>query len=86
MDADGASNPFNWQWVAGSGADAAPYFRVFNPELQAKKFDPHGEYIAQWAPEYRVDSPEDPPQPIVDLGETRKAALAAYEQMRRSSR
>ena len=42
VDADGASNPFNWQWVAGSGADAAPYFRVFNPELQAKKFDPHG--------------------------------------------
>ena len=41
VDADGASNPFNWQWVAGSGADAAPYFRVFNPELQAKKFDPH---------------------------------------------
>ena len=40
VDADGASNPFNWQWVAGSGADAAPYFRVFNPELQAKKFDP----------------------------------------------
>jgi deoxyribodipyrimidine photo-lyase len=86
VDADGASNPFNWQWVAGSGADAAPYFRVFNPELQAKKFDPHGEYIAQWAPEYRVDSPDAPPEPIVDLAETRKAALAAYEQMRRTSR
>ena len=56
VDADGASNPFNWQWVAGSGADAAPYFRVFNPELQAKKFDPHSEYIRRWAPEYGADS------------------------------
>ena len=81
VDADGASNPFNWQWVAGSGADAAPYFRVFNPALQAKKFDPQGEYIGRWAPEYgRGRAPE----PIVDLTESRKAALAAYEQMRRS--
>lgn len=81
VDADGASNPFNWQWVAGSGADAAPYFRVFNPELQAKKFDPHGEYIGRWAPEY---GRHQAPEPIVDLGETRKAALDAYERMRRS--
>ena len=81
VDADGASNPFNWQWVAGSGADAAPYFRVFNPELQAKMFDPPGEYIGRWAPEYgRGRAPE----PIVDLSETRKAALDAYERMRRS--
>ena len=72
VDADEANNPFNWQWVAGSGADAAPYFRVFNPELQAKKFDPQGRYIAQWAA-------EAPSEPIVDLGATRKAALAAYE-------
>ena len=72
VDADEANNPFNWQWVAGSGADAAPYFRVFNPELQAKKFDPQGRYIARWA----ADAPTEP---IVDLGETRKAALAAYE-------
>ena len=86
VDADGASNPFNWQWVAGSGADAAPYFRVFNPELQAKKFDPHSEYIRRWAPEYGADSEDLAPPPIVDLGETRKAALAAYEQMRRTSR
>jgi deoxyribodipyrimidine photo-lyase len=86
VDADGASNPFNWQWVAGSGADAAPYFRVFNPELQAKKFDPQAEYIRRWAPEYGADSEDLAPQPIVDLGETRKAALAAYEQMRRASR
>ncbi|WP_254773914.1 deoxyribodipyrimidine photo-lyase [Microbacterium sp. cf046] len=86
VDADAASNPFNWQWVAGSGADAAPYFRVFNPELQAKKFDSHGEYIRQWAPEHLGAAEDLAPQPIVDLTETRKAALAAYEQMRRASR
>ena len=59
---------------------------MFNPELQAKKFDPQAEYIRQWAPEYGADSADLAPQPIVDLGETRKAALAAYEQMRRASR
>ncbi|WEK59870.1 MAG: deoxyribodipyrimidine photo-lyase [Candidatus Microbacterium colombiense] len=79
VDADGANNPFNWQWVAGSGADAAPYFRVFNPELQAKKFDPQNLYISQWA----GDAPKTP---IVDLGETRKAALAAYDVVKRSTR
>jgi deoxyribodipyrimidine photo-lyase len=79
VDADEASNAFNWQWVAGSGADAAPYFRVFNPELQAKKFDPQNRYISRWA----ADAPT---QPIVDLGETRKAALSAYEQVKRAPR
>ncbi|MCS3441227.1 cryptochrome/photolyase family protein [Microbacterium phyllosphaerae] len=79
VDADGASNPFNWQWVAGSGADAAPYFRVFNPELQAKKFDPHRLYISEWA----SDAPTDP---IVDLAATRKAALDAYDVVKHSSR
>ena len=86
VDADGASNPFNWQWVAGSGADAAPYFRIFNPELQAKKFDPRGEYIGRWAAEYRADSAVDPPEPIVDLGQSRKAALDGYEHVKRASR
>ncbi|GAA1974592.1 deoxyribodipyrimidine photo-lyase [Microbacterium pumilum] len=86
VDADVANNPFNWQWVAGSGADAAPYFRIFNPELQAQKFDPRGEYIAHWAPEYRDDASAAPPEPIVDLGETRRAALDAYEQVKRASR
>ena len=81
VDGDGASNPFNWQWVAGSGADAAPYFRVFNPELQAKKFDPHGEYVRRWIPEFGTD---DYPEPIVDLAETRRAALAAYDVVKRS--
>lgn len=79
VDADQANNPFNWQWVAGSGADAVPYFRVFNPELQAKKFDPQSHYISQWA----ADAPTTP---LVDLGETRRAALAAYEAIKRTRR
>lgn len=79
VDADEASNPGNWQWVAGSGADAAPYFRVFNPLLQADKFDPHREYIRKWVPEYGTASYVDP---IVDLAESRRIALAAYEMVR----
>jgi deoxyribodipyrimidine photo-lyase len=51
VDADAGSNPANWQWVAGSGADAAPYFRVFNPILQGQKFDPDGVYVRRWVPE-----------------------------------
>ena len=51
VDADPASNSASWQWVAGSGADAAPYFRIFNPVLQGEKFDPHGAYVRQWVPE-----------------------------------
>jgi len=81
VDADPANNAFNWQWVAGSGADAAPYFRIFNPELQRQKFDPHGDYVRRWVPEW--DTP-DYPEPIVDLAETRRAALAAYDVVKRS--
>jgi len=51
VDADAGSNPANWQWIAGSGADAAPYFRVFNPVLQGEKFDPEGTYVRRWVPE-----------------------------------
>ena len=51
VDADPGSNPANWQWVAGCGADAAPYFRVFNPVLQGEKFDPDGNYVRRWVPE-----------------------------------
>ncbi|MGO4637747.1 deoxyribodipyrimidine photo-lyase [Mesorhizobium sp. 2RAF45] len=51
VDADAANNPASWQWVAGSGADAAPYFRIFNPVLQGEKFDPHGDYVRQHVPE-----------------------------------
>ena len=79
VDADEASNPGNWQWVAGSGADAAPYFRVFNPMLQADRFDPDREYIRRWVPEFGT---ADYPEAIVDLAETRRDALAAYEQIK----
>ncbi|MFZ6992469.1 cryptochrome/photolyase family protein [Curtobacterium sp. RRHDQ66] len=77
VDADAANNPGNWQWVAGSGFDAAPYFRVFNPERQLERFDPHREYVRRWVP-----SDEDRPEPMVDLKETRKRALDAYDRMR----
>lgn len=53
VDADTANNPASWQWVAGSGADAAPYFRIFNPMTQGEKFDPNGEYVRQWVPELK---------------------------------
>ncbi len=57
VDADAGSNPANWQWVAGCGADAAPYFRVFNPVLQGEKFDPDGAYVRRWVPELsRLDA------------------------------
>lgn len=51
VDGDPANNPANWQWVAGSGADAAPFFRIFNPVAQGEKFDPRGDYIRRWVPE-----------------------------------
>ena len=79
VDAEEASNPGNWQWVAGSGADAAPYFRVFNPVLQADKFDKDRRYIRRWVPEVESD---DYPEPIVDLAQSRKDALAAYEHVK----
>jgi deoxyribodipyrimidine photo-lyase len=72
VDADLANNTLGWQWVAGTGADAAPYFRVFNPLTQAEKFDPQQRYRQRWLPPgYRA-------QPIVDLAQARAAALAAY--------
>lgn len=79
VDADPASNPFNWQWVAGCGDDAAPYFRIFNPHTQAKRFDPTNEYITRWVPEYPTMVY---PEPMVDAGETRQLALAAYQQIK----
>ncbi|MBG6055343.1 deoxyribodipyrimidine photo-lyase [Salinibacterium sp. CAN_S4] len=83
VDADEASNPGNWQWVAGSGADAAPYFRVFNPMLQADKFDGQQQYIRRWVPEFGTD---EYPEPIVDLAESRREALAAYEHVKAGQR
>ena len=58
IDGDVAQNVGNWQWVAGTGADAAPYFRVFNPVTQSKRFDPEGEYISRWVPEL-ADLPKE---------------------------
>jgi deoxyribodipyrimidine photo-lyase len=51
VDADLANNTLGWQWVAGCGADAAPYFRIFNPVAQGEKFNPHGDYVRRWVPE-----------------------------------
>ncbi len=90
VDADPASNTASWQWVAGSGADAAPYFRIFNPALQAAKFDPKGEYISRWVPELAGRKPADihePPsglfsdyvKPVVDHAAARERALKAFE-------
>jgi len=77
LDFDLASNNGGWQWAAGSGCDAAPYFRVFNPYLQTKKFDPELKYIKQWVPEF--DDPFAYPQPIVDHKFARERALATYK-------
>ncbi|WP_417804734.1 cryptochrome/photolyase family protein [Thalassospira lucentensis] len=57
VDACPANDPFSWQWIGGCGADAAPYFRIFNPVLQGEKFDPNGEYVRQWVPEL-ADMPD----------------------------
>lgn len=75
LDFDLAANNGNWQWVAGTGCDAAPYFRVFNPTLQAKRFDPKNEYIRKWVPEFGT-----PKQlaPMVDHEEARARVLRAY--------
>nr|NLI51637.1 deoxyribodipyrimidine photo-lyase [Propionibacterium sp.] len=94
IDADLASNAHGWQWTAGTGTDAAPYFRVFNPILQGKKFDPQGEYVRRWIPELRhlpgarVHEPwlapdggrHGYPGPLVDHAEERAVALARYQQ------
>ena len=80
VDADEANNPASWQWVAGSGADAAPYFRVFNPQLQAEKFDPNNEYITRWIPEW--GTPAYPTSPIIDLKESRDRALQAFQELK----
>jgi len=96
VDADLANNTLGWQWSAGSGADAAPYFRIFNPVLQSEKFDPDGKYIQRWVPELKGLAPPyihkpwlaptrplDYPEPIVDHPTARREALAAFEQMQK---
>lgn len=92
VDGDAALNATNWQWVAGCGTDHAPYFRIFNPVLQAEKFDPKGSYIQKFVPELRHEKNFQGPfdsvggglfssaygQPIIDLGASRAAALEAF--------
>jgi deoxyribodipyrimidine photo-lyase len=75
FDFELSSNNGNWQWVAGCGCDAAPYFRIFNPEIQKEKFDKNEEYIKRWVPEYGTDKY---PEPIVDHVEARERCLRAY--------
>lgn len=94
VDADAASNPANWQWVAGSGADASPYFRIFNPVTQSKKFDAEGRYLREFIPElapldskaihepWKQPDVEGYPAPVVGLPESRERALATYQRLK----
>jgi deoxyribodipyrimidine photo-lyase len=77
LDYELSSNNGGWQWAAGSGCDAAPYFRVFNPELQTKKFDPKLKYIRKWVPEFEDFTKY--PKPIVDHKKARERALERYK-------
>jgi len=78
-DGDMASNQHGWQWAAGCGTDAAPYFRVFNPTTQGTKFDPDGVYVRRWVPEF---GGTDYPEPIVDHAAERLEALRRYQAVR----
>jgi deoxyribodipyrimidine photo-lyase len=75
LDFELASNVGNWQWAAGTGCDAAPYFRVFNPEIQQKKFDEKGIYIRKWIPEFDLGYNE----PMIDHAFARDRAIATYK-------
>ena len=91
VDANLANNTMGWQWVSGSGADASPYYRIFNPIAQGERFDSEGDYTRHWLPELKnlpkkqlyspwnspLDAPNYPP-PLVDHASARKAALEAY--------
>lgn len=98
VDADLAQNTLGWQWVAGCGADAAPFFRIFNPVLQGQKFDPQGAYVRRWVPELAQvpdkwvhqpwAAPQPPasyPSPIVDHGLARQRALAALQGIKKGA-
>jgi deoxyribodipyrimidine photo-lyase len=76
LDYEMSSNVGNWQWAAGTGADAQPYFRVFNPNSQVTKFDKEEAYIRQWIPEYGTDAY---PKPMVDHAMARERAVAAFK-------
>lgn len=90
VDGDLASNSHGWQWTAGTGTDAAPYFRVFNPTTQGLRFDPDGEFVRRWVPELSglggalahepgIHRPADYPTPMVDHGTARDEALRRYK-------
>jgi deoxyribodipyrimidine photo-lyase len=96
LDGDLASNNLGWQWVAGTGTDASPYYRVFNPVTQGRKFDPDGAYVKRWVPELRgLDAkhvhepwtapggvPAGYPEPIVDHAHERQVSLDRYAAVR----
>ncbi|MEZ5457994.1 MAG: deoxyribodipyrimidine photo-lyase [Steroidobacteraceae bacterium] len=85
VDADLAANTLGWQWSAGCGADAAPYFRIFNPVTQSQRFDPGGDYLARWLPELTELDPKarhELRNAVVDLPASRDAALAAFAALR----
>ncbi len=97
VDGDLASNSHGWQWTAGTGTDAAPYFRIFNPTTQSERFDPDGHYIRQWVPELRplagkqvhapgASRPDAYPSPMVDHAVERNEALHRYKSVTSSSR
>jgi deoxyribodipyrimidine photo-lyase len=78
LDYEMASNVGGWQWAAGCGTDAAPYFRIFNPDSQLKKFDPELKYIKKWVPEYTDLSKY--PKPIIDHAFARERCLKIFKQ------
>ena len=83
VDGDLASNQHGWQWTAGCGTDASPFFRVFNPVTQGRKFDPDGSYVRRWVPELAdAADPHQPVDPIVDHAEERREALDRWERIR----
>jgi deoxyribodipyrimidine photo-lyase len=95
VDADAANNPANWQWVAGSGADASPYFRIFNPVTQSRKFDAGGSYLRSYVPELaelddrtvhepwrNPEAASGYPEPLVGLQESRERALETYQRLK----
>ena len=97
IDGDLASNAHGWQWTAGTGTDASPYFRVFNPITQGERFDPHGDYVRRWIPElahipgavvhqpwtHPLGHTQGYPAPIVDHAHERLVALDRYQATRR---
>ena len=94
IDADLPDNAFGWQWVAGSGADAAPYFRIFNPSLQGERHDPDGTYVRRWLPELErlparwIHRPWEAPRDAlraagIALGESYPLPMVAHAEARR---